>query len=60
MANNQTRLDEIEEALILFAALLTGQPDDATAEEKAAAEKRFAELMQDMTDRAIKRKESNF
>lgn len=60
MVNNETRLNEVEEALILFGAILTGQPEDATPEEKESAVRRYAELMQGMTDRMLKRKESKF
>lgn len=60
MVNNETRLDEIEEAFMLFAAIITGEPSDATAEEKATALARYAELMQGMADRMTKRKEGKF
>ncbi len=45
------RLDIVEEALMLFLALLTGQPEDATDEEKLAARTRLAQLMQGIADR---------
>lgn len=60
MVNNETRLNEIEEALILFAAIIAGEPTDATAEEHEAAQSRCADLMQAMTDRMRKRIESKF
>lgn len=60
MQNNETRLDEIEEAFMLFCAMLVGEPTDATEKEKETAQVRYAELMQGMTDRMVKRKERNF
>jgi hypothetical protein len=42
------RIYELEEALMLFMALVTGQPEDATEEEKLAAQTRLAELMEGM------------
>ena len=60
MENNQTRLDEVEEALMLFAAIVSGEPTDATESERESAQLRYAELMQRMTDRLMKRKEKEF
>lgn len=60
MRNNETRLNEIEEAFMLFCAIMTGEPADATAKEKEAAQVRFAGLMQGMSDRMAKRNEGKF
>lgn len=60
MVNNETRLNEIEEAFMLFCAIMGGEPADATAEEKETAMARYAELMQRMADRMTKRKEGEF
>lgn len=59
-ANNETRLDEIEEAFMLFAMMATGQPSDATDEEKIKADARFAEIMESVRGRFLKRIESKF
>lgn len=47
----EQRVAEIEEAFQLFAAILTGEPTDATNEEKTAALSRFAVLMEGMKAR---------
>lgn len=60
MENNQTRLDELEEAFMLFAAILAGEPTDATEDERLAAQSRFAEIIQVVRDRFLKRKENKF
>lgn len=60
MDSNQTRLDEIEEAFMLFAAIISGEPTDATEEERLSAQTRYAELMKRMGARFITRKESKF
>ncbi len=39
------RLDQVEMALMLFMAILTGEPADATEEEKTAAQVELAGLM---------------
>lgn len=43
---HEERFAEIEEAFQLFAAILTGEPADATEDERAAALARFATLME--------------
>ena len=45
------RVSAVEEALMLFMALLTGQPEDATDEEKLAAQIRLAALMEGIRER---------
>lgn len=45
------RIRELEEALLLFCALATGQPEDASEVEKAAAQERLGYLLQRMKDR---------
>lgn len=53
---NEKRIDQIEEAFMLFTAIAIGQPEDATEEEKLAAQTRFAELMDGIRERFMKRK----
>lgn len=60
MTNNETRLDELEEAFMLFCAIMGGEPADATDEDREVMQTRYAELMQGMTDRMAKRKEGKF
>lgn len=45
------RIAEVEEALMLFMALLSGEPSDATEEEKAGAQLRLANLMEGIRNR---------
>ncbi len=49
--SNVQRLDEVEEALMLFMAIMTGEPADATPAEKEAATTRLGFLMQGIADR---------
>ena len=49
--SNEQRLDEVEEAFMLFAALIGGEPSDATAEEKNVVALRFASLMESIRSR---------
>lgn len=51
MVADHVRICELEEALQIFCAILTGQPEDATDEEKTAAQARFAILMERMKER---------
>lgn len=60
MTNNEKRLDELEEAFMLFAALIAGEPADAPEDQKQAAQARFAAIMEGVRDRFLKRKESKF
>lgn len=60
MLSNEKRLDEIEEALMLFCAIMGSEPTDATDEGRNLMRARGAELMQGMTDRMAKRKEGKF
>ncbi len=57
-ASNQIRLDEIEEAFIIFCAILAGEPADATPDEKQSAVIRYAEIMDRIRNRVVARKES--
>lgn len=52
MENNQTRLDELEEALVLLVAMAAGTSDES-------ADARFTEILTVIRARLIKRKESN-
>lgn len=45
MASSEERLDQVEMALMLFMAILTGEPADATPEEKTMAQEELAGLM---------------
>lgn len=54
VTDNQTRIGELEESLVLFMAILTGEPADATEEEKLAAQTRLAQLMERIRGRVIK------
>lgn len=56
--SNQKRLDKLEEAFMLFAAIIAGEPANATEAEKSAAQARFAALMEVIRDRFLARKEA--
>lgn len=60
MLSNEKRIDEIEEAFMLFCAIMGGEPVDATDEDREVMQARYAELMQGMTARMAKRKERDF
>lgn len=47
----EIRLDQVEMALMLFMAILTGEPADATPEEKTMAQEQLAGLMRQIQAR---------
>ncbi len=49
--SDSDRLDEVEMALMLFMCLLTGEPADATGEEKTAVQVELAGLMKTIAAR---------
>ncbi len=51
VVSNEKRIAEVEEALMLFMAILMGEPADASPEEKEAAQARLAKLMEGIRDR---------
>lgn len=53
--STEERLDALEEALMLYLALATGNPVDASEGEKAVAETRLSSLIQGMADRLVAR-----
>lgn len=53
--NDKKRLDDLEMGLMLFIAIITGQPEDATPEELEAAQIRFGSIMETMKERQTRR-----
>lgn len=51
--SNEQRLDEIEEAFMLFASMIARQTSDATESENIAAQRRFAEVMDSIRSRHV-------
>lgn len=46
----EQRIARLEEAFMLFCALVTGEPSDATEADKQRIQKRYASIMEQMRD----------
>lgn len=46
----EQRIARLEEAFMLFCALVTGEPSDATEADKQAVQERYASIMTQMRD----------
>lgn len=54
----ELRIKRLEEAFMLFCALITGEPPDASHDDKETIQVRFAALMESMRDEFVAHNES--
>lgn len=53
--STESRLEEVEQAIMLYVSLAVGEPPDATDEEKASMAARLEELLQKFQQRLVKK-----